>query len=898
MSTRSGKRIHGSFHQTEVEADAEIIEKSVNKTRSKRIKDTIEVLETTVSKPKKRKNYVSYPSEEEASGVAEAPNDEKDEYVRGMTKNTLKEQNFNVSNVVVDNQKPVRLTRRTKKFIEDDSEKVPDVVALVEKKRKNKKNKSKRDMTNENVPVVSKKSKKKKKKCKQQSPGTVVNSTLNKSDMSVDSFHSAAGSPVNDANVKNIMNATFEKTPEKQQDIEVVPPVRTSGRKRQSTNVDNDVTSNVNKSLTLTAKKEVSRQNSTFEITEIKSASENKSTTPNKSKGLSQNSTFEITEVKSTSATEPTPNKSRNSQQNSTFEITEVETITSNKFEKGKHRKSSIKNGTFDGDSSISMNNSNNKKCETPSKLNSTFEKAQRKSPRLSSVQTNIPMNNTYDKDEQQTEVLNATFDKLTDLNSTFDKDPEKTSSKSSLVTSDDTGNLTFDKSDERISITSDDSRIENTTPVLIESSMDESLHTSNSSKQSPKVTIPTPLKREGTFTKDGPEIVLKTSIDSNSRTPTKRVSLATPGSTPFPFSKSGQKEKAMLNVTRSIEKSRLSISLDAPAPRLTRVMFCSPVNNPVVVAQQKRKVIKSNLKGSNKSFVFEETASPARAAPRKRSYTHSDAEDARAKRCRLDHQLQAATRLSKPRGSTTKPNEPPTTPSKRVPTPSKSKSESKVSRTRLPNFAALHQRRFDKMESLEECQERKARRAKQLLTPSAAITVLERNSPRGSEPVKPKEPSKKPEPKIERRPESKPVAKLNKTKDLQNGLNKDEKIKPVDSSKDQKADVGKTLTLDSLKRGYTRFGFKMDIGVNPFSVPKTETKVRETRNGLTRQMTQPSLAGATVARKEAAKQLVMREKSFTHERRDLKRKESRTVIKGVRTNRRFELQMQMRNIS
>ena len=69
-------------------------------------------------------------------------------------------------------------------------------------------------------------------------------------------------------------------------------------------------------------------------------------------------------------------------------------------------------------------------------------------------------------------------------------------------------------------------------------------------------------------------------------------------------------------------------------------------------------------------------------------------------------------------------------TPKKPV-TPSKPRSEGKPPRTKLPNFAALHQKQFAKMESLDECQERRAKRAKQLLTPTAPPGLLERISPK-----------------------------------------------------------------------------------------------------------------------------------------------------------------------
>lgn len=98
-----------------------------------------------------------------------------------------------------------------------------------------------------------------------------------------------------------------------------------------------------------------------------------------------------------------------------------------------------------------------------------------------------------------------------------------------------------------------------------------------------------------------------------------------------------------------------------------------------------------------------------------------------------------------------------------------------------------------------------------------------------------------------------------------------------------------------------------MNYDVNPFSVPpKIENpskKVDQNRDkfiGLKRQLTQPSLNGETSQRRMIAKQTVLKEKSsnLLREKRDMTRNETRTIIKGVRTNRRFELQMKSRNMN
>ncbi|XP_052746551.1 uncharacterized protein LOC112053286 isoform X2 [Bicyclus anynana] len=235
------------------------------------------------------------------------------------------------------------------------------------------------------------------------------------------------------------------------------------------------------------------------------------------------------------------------------------------------------------------------------------------------------------------------------------------------------------------------------------------------------------------------------------------------------------------------------------------------------------------------------EYAGPAR----KGSYTQSEADSIGSKRKRLtegqqhsvDGILQDISAASKPSTSANKSNT--------ELLPSKSKAGGKVLRTKLPIFTALHQKRFAKMESLDECQER------QLLTLTGSENITEREA----EPVLPQTETIKTE-------------------------------KPKKSIAPQ---------------GYTRFGFKLDQEVNPFSIPaKTDQPKPKTKDSsikpTIRRGTLPSVAGPTSARMVAAKQVILREKSST-DKRDNNRNENRTVIKCVRTNRRFELQMKLRNV-
>ncbi|XP_013135484.1 PREDICTED: uncharacterized protein LOC106100969 [Papilio polytes] len=469
-------------------------------------------------------------------------------------------------------------------------------------------------------------------------------------------------------------------------------------------------------------------------------------------------------------------------------------------------------------------------------------------------------LNNTFDKSDKQndTKSINVTFEKEK-LNGTYDLED-----KNSLKPN----NKTFDNTnDSHISINSEDSKTENLiniTAELVESSNDEISFRNSPVMGTKNLELPlTPFKREGTYTKESPPYAEKSntpdtiSIDSGNtrsdtscRTPDRRKTLQSPGHTPFVINK---ENKTVFNVTRSIEKSLRRSSSMEPAPRATKVMFCSPTNQATVSSQIKRKVIKSNMKGSNKSFIFDSSMSELNRSGRKRSYTQNDAEEVRSKRSKLEDEKKSVDRLSRPRtlSATVKTSEP-ATPSKK---PAKTKPENKVTRTKLPNFTALHQKQFDKMESLDQCQERKAKRAKQLLTPTGTVNMLERTSPKEKD-----------------------------TDSLSNAT----KEKPKPSTPSRKS---KTLNLTSLNPGYTRFGFKLNTSVNPFSVPsKEEGKANESK-------LLPSRTGATSSRKEAAKQTVMREKSFT-ERNSAKRNDSRTFIKGVRTNRRFQLQMQMRNVN
>ncbi|CAH0728677.1 unnamed protein product, partial [Brenthis ino] len=998
--------IHGLDPEDELDNLTEL--KSVKKTRKQQKENCASPVTD-----KKRKNYVRYPSEENIAFSLNVKSENIAKSSRKSRRNTLKEQNLLItdSETSNDERKPVRLTRRTKKFdIDDGSENVPSNIEnndRIAAKRKGKKKKTKKSsIENENIeePIIealaATKKKSNKKKTKKRSNSIVVedilpehNKSLNKSNGSIDSFHSAAGSPVkfNQECFNNFEAKTNQSPNDKKSKINTIEKeksnhnlVEKGGKRKQklkSEKVELPANSPIRQSLTneIVNKTEniVLKQseidNTTFEKEKDTSVLSNTFETVSKNISSGRvsicndnedilatglNSTYEMKNVsnKTSSSKKRKSSTLDKSSLNGTKLNATYDTETANELNLNKSdvketsisnlnlsaakskRKSSIVNSTFDkieNSSVINLDATFEKTQNNSSNHNTEIENRSSRSSKHSLGQVSS-LNNTYDKNTNNVTVsLDATFDKIEKMNDTFDKNTTQKSNstfekpavkrKSSIISSDTTdsrSDLTDDNS--RISITSDESKenIVNTTPVLIESSLDESQmngFTENiqSPKQQSAVKIQTPLKREGTFNKDMTTTPLKRegtytelkpttpvredtftktsttplnrentftdtktvsepneNVENKEVTPLKREgtftkdsdsysspeqndkvrrkSLPSPGHTPFPLSRSTSKDKNMLNITRSIEKRRSS--LRDVAPRTTKVMFCSPVNNPAIVTQMKGKVIKSNLKGSNKSFVFDESVSEITRPARKRSYTQSEADEVRSKRKRLtEDQQHSVERLSRPRTASASARlQDPGTPSKKVTTPSKAKPE-KVSRTKLPNFAALHQKQFEKMESLDECQERKAKRARQLLTPTAPINVLERISPKEqhSQQV---EVSKKPE----------------------------------------------TPKKHEFNPGYSRFGFKLNLDVNPFSFPKnTEIKLRNKPKvlNLKRQATLPSLTGATNLRKNIAKQTIMREKSFT-DKRNVDRKENRTVIKGVRTNRRFELQMKMRNIN
>lgn len=613
-----------------MKVDSEVL-KSERKAR-KRLKengDINEQLENTVSKLKKRENYVTYPTDEEFRDAKTTTEVTEFKISRKLRRNTLKEHNVQVSengenlDLKVDAKK-VRLTRQSRKTQNSEEadivQNIGDPEAIPNGKVKSKKNKKKKGKKLVSVDekaereVVTKKSKKKKRKLSN-SIDKELKTSLNKSNTSIDSFHSAAGSP---GQSKDVCYVVLDKSP-LIKDLNTTFE-RDSNRSRSSVdNVESYVAlekSPKNKPLDMTFDKIINKEECVVVI--------EKSQLIKKLDVITEQLDNELQKPTLNTTVDKETNKRRSSIKNATFD--KIDNVSSPRVSRrlnstfDKTPDSDILNATYEnGPKSRRSSRVTGVLSKSPSDLlNTMFEKTTKK------LSKTISLDSTFEKTESK---LNCTFDKTESQNKT-------SSTKSSLISSDNTINVTFDKSSDnsRISITSDESKenIINTTPLLIESSMDESqINISKNLSGTPECitspkesgksltpkekALPTPLKREGTFTKDGPDVIIMSpkprlsAEKTPTKTPTKRMSLPSPGSTPFP-NRSSQKESHVLNVTRSIEKPGRRSSLADVPPRQTRVMFCSPVNNAAVVMQQKRKVIKSSLKGSNKSFVFDES--------------------------------------------------------------------------------------------------------------------------------------------------------------------------------------------------------------------------------------------------------------------------------------------------
>lgn len=567
---------------------------------------------------------------------------------RKLRRHTLKEHNAIVTNTEnfddnVDTQQP-KLTRRTKRFFQEtvpsgDENNQPAVKEGTEcPMQKVKKNKKKKEniievvencekAIKENLPKGKKKSKRK--KHLKQSGSLIVenlteenlkNSTLNKSNVSIDSFHSAAGSPEN-VKFNGIVCKTKVVVSNDNTDTSLLTSKKSATPKisKRNSSIFEEPDDNCRILTDTFDKGSATKRQSNKNKKSLDRLSATSVTDSSDNICLKKlDSTFNTSNTKIDAILETSKEKlnstfEKNYKLDSTFDKpnTELECNKVN-FVKTPPGKSNV--------NSSNVISKNTNRGESP-------QVSKRKS--LNASYTNQRLDSTFDKisDDlklKKTKSLNATFDKefIEETNSVDDK------VQSNIHEKPDSINVTFDKStnNSHISINSDDSKMENilnTTPELVESSMEETNFEHNVPQTSAETVkeIPiTPLKREGTYTKDSPKVETPKPKDENTpnkstemrlsidRTPNRRKSLPSPGRTPFPASKSSEKKSNVLNLTHSIEKTLPRTSLAEPVPRMTRVMFCSPVNNTAIASQIKRKVIKSNLKGSNKSFIFDES--------------------------------------------------------------------------------------------------------------------------------------------------------------------------------------------------------------------------------------------------------------------------------------------------
>ncbi|XP_072390334.1 uncharacterized protein Mink [Diabrotica undecimpunctata] len=204
-----------------------------------------------------------------------------------------------------------------------------------------------------------------------------------------------------------------------------------------------------------------------------------------------------------------------------------------------------------------------------------------------------------------------------------------------------------------------------------------------------------------------------------------------------------------------------------------------------------------------------------------------------------------------------------------------KQSSKSTLKRTKLPNFALIHQKAYDKLENLKEMSERKALRAHQLLSgkkpqPETSLSVSSSSFKVKSPTLKLKSPKSRKF--LRYSPKKSPIQKPKKLEQLTSNMlitKTKTKITPSKSNVrivkpvDKKAVVSKIpKAVTAEKKGLSRLGFKAGAVGN--------TKV------------------SRVEQMKAAANKTQPKRNSLENRRE--------VVQKVRTNRRFELLMKMRN--
>ncbi|XP_028135442.2 uncharacterized protein LOC114330316 [Diabrotica virgifera virgifera] len=200
---------------------------------------------------------------------------------------------------------------------------------------------------------------------------------------------------------------------------------------------------------------------------------------------------------------------------------------------------------------------------------------------------------------------------------------------------------------------------------------------------------------------------------------------------------------------------------------------------------------------------------------------------------------------------------------------------KSGLRRIKLPNFARIHQKAYDKLENLKEMSERKALRAQQLLSgkkpkPETSLTVSSSNLKIKSPTLKIKSPKSR---KLLRySPKKSPLQKPKKLEQMTSNMlisKTKTKVTPSKSSVRIVKPVEKKVVVSKIpkavmaeKKGLSRLGFKAG--------PAGNTK------------------GSRVEQIKAAASKAQPKRNSLENRRE--------VVQKVRTNRRFELLMKMRN--
>ncbi|XP_005189326.2 probable serine/threonine-protein kinase kinX isoform X1 [Musca domestica] len=167
--------------------------------------------------------------------------------------------------------------------------------------------------------------------------------------------------------------------------------------------------------------------------------------------------------------------------------------------------------------------------------------------------------------------------------------------------------------------------------------------------------------------------------------------------------------------VLRGIRKRSMSVCLGVPVPKLTRsakkaqqkaVNFYSPANQTAII-EDLDKLIQKNVK---QNMQKSEDGNKNVTTRRKRSYSFDEST--------MSKSMCVTSRLPRPMANSKHFLNSTTTSSSTLLT----SSMSKPARTKLPNFAAIHQKQFQKMENLADHVARKQERSKNLINSNSKI--------------------------------------------------------------------------------------------------------------------------------------------------------------------------------